>query len=112
MATKTTTTKRRSTCCTHSTCTTYTTDPTGLCPGHRPPDPPHGELIGAFTNRWRGRRVLIYEHPSDPTRVITRGVPLSEFTFGTPATTSPHVWTDEPRTAYARYIGSYDRVYE
>lgn len=27
--------EQRSTCCTHSHCTTYTTDPSGLCEGHR-----------------------------------------------------------------------------
>lgn len=26
-------------CCSHSTCTTYTADPSGLCPGHRPYPP-------------------------------------------------------------------------
>lgn len=33
-----------------------------------------GAPIGSFTNFWRRRRVFVYEHIGDPTKVVTIGV--------------------------------------
>jgi hypothetical protein len=67
-------------------------------------------MIGAFKNLWRSRSVVIYEHPTAPaTRVITCGAPLD--LLGTP-TAGDHIWTDEPRENFARYIGTFNQVFE
>lgn len=42
--------RRASTCCTHSYCTTYTNDPSGLCPGHR-------NFAAAFYGQQAARRL-------------------------------------------------------
>lgn len=62
-----------------------------------------GKHIGAFTNAWRGRRVLIFEDNADPTMVYTSGVPIA----GAGDTTETH----EPRALYVPYIGSFGKVY-
>jgi len=64
---------------------------------------PHGQRIGAYRNEWRRRTVYIYDHPTDPARVITQGVPFDS---------DEHIWTDEPRDLYRRYIGTDYQVYE
>ena len=66
--------------------------------------PADARLIGVFTNKWRGRRVEIFEDPADPTMVYTVGAPLDG--RGAP------VETREPRERFARYIGSFHKVYE
>jgi hypothetical protein len=67
------------------------------------PEPAHGPTIGAFRNHWRQRYVAIYEHPNDPARVITCGLPYGD---------GAAIWTDEPRDSYREYIGSFGKVYE
>jgi hypothetical protein len=88
--------------------TKTTTDP------HDANEIPHGPMIGAYKNLWRMRAVIIYEHPTAPaTRVITCGIPLADHGAGPlPDLKQPRIWTDEPREDFARYIGTYNRVYE
>jgi len=79
----------------------------------------HGELIGRFRNTWRLRDVFIYAHPTDPTRVITCGIPMQGDTTALRHASAPeirplfaeHVWTDEPRELFATYIGTFHKVY-
>lgn len=35
-----------------------------------------GEYIGRFINKWRGRNVAVYNHKTDPTKVVTYGRPI------------------------------------
>jgi hypothetical protein len=34
------------------------------------------KLLGAYNNYWRKRRVEVYEHPSDPSKIVTVGYPM------------------------------------
>jgi len=71
-------------------------------------EPEHGALVGSFRNQWRNRIVRIYAHPTDATLVVTCGILLRP----TPMQESQGViWTTEPRDLYARYIGTFDKVY-
>ena len=66
-----------------------------------------GQLIGAFTNKWRGRRVEIFEDLADPSMVYTTGTPLGTPPLDPAAVVESH----EPRAHFTNYIGSFDKVY-
>ncbi len=38
---------------------------------------PNLKIIGHLLNNWRQRDVWVYEHPSDPAKVVTIGYPLN-----------------------------------
>lgn len=69
-----------------------------------------GARIGAFLNRWRGRRVEIFEDTVDPTMVYTTGLPIGP-DGGVDHAAIP-IETHEPKAAFAPYIGSYHKVYD
>lgn len=35
-------------------------------------------FLGSFNNFWRGRRVFVYKHPTDATKVVSIGYPLND----------------------------------
>ena len=57
--------------------------------------------IGRLKNNWRRRHVLVYDHPDDPDKVISVGVPFDG---------GPDVVCEEPREAYARVIAAYPKT--
>jgi hypothetical protein len=58
-------------------------------------------LIGKTISTWRKRRVTLYEHPTDPDRVISIGV-----TYGRSARTAMQVIADEPRSQWAAALAA------
>ena len=71
-----------------------------------------GKLIGAFTNRWRGRAVRIFEDTADPAMVYTEGRPLWGVEDREPLDQGKVIATHERRELFADYIGSFGKVYE
>lgn len=65
--------------------------------------------IGAFRNDWRQRWVSIYADPTDPTMVVTVGVP---FPGTVNDVNNSIVYTHEPRADFATYIGSFNKVFK
>jgi len=55
-------------------------------------------LIHSFINKWRHRYVYIHEHPTDLTKVITMGYPLSA--RGGIALVKPVICVEDKETYY------------
>jgi len=47
-------------------------------------------------NNWRGRMIMLYEHPTDTTRIISSGVTFNG---------EMRVIADEPRSDWSRELG-------
>ncbi len=61
-----------------------------------------GELIGAFKNNWRRRFVKIFADDADAGMVFTEGPSFDD--------DGKVIYTHEPKTDFARYIGKFNGV--
>lgn len=61
--------------------------------------------IGFLNNKWRQRQVTVYDHPTDPAKVVSVGIP-----YGAERKRSGWVVCVEPRADYERVISSYPKV--
>lgn len=61
---------------------------------------PTTPVIGRLNNKWRQRRVVVHEHPTDPGMVVSVGYPYGG---GNP------VVCEEPRSYFEREIKAFPR---